>query len=94
MKSILTCISFISVLCFLNLSKAEETQMEKAKVEMNSVGRKAKKTLNRTKEAVCGTLTGDNKVECLAKKAKNRVEEGSEAVKDKASEIQNKVDTK
>ncbi len=94
MKSILTFISVISVLCLLNPSSAEETQTEKAKVEINTVGRKATKTFNRTKEAVCGTLTGDNKVECLAKKAKNRVEEGSDAVKDKASEIKNKVDTK
>lgn len=94
MKPVLMVIGLLSFLSFLNLSSAEETQVEKAKVEINTVGRKTKKSFNRAKEAMCGTLTGDNKVECLAKKAKHRMEEGSEVVKDKASEIKNKVDTK
>lgn len=49
--------------------------------------------MNRTAEALCGKLTGDSKVECLAKKAKNRVHEGTEVVKDKAVEVKNSVDT-
>ena len=93
MKSVLIFLVLLSSLSFLNLSLAEETQIEKAKVEINTLGRKTKKTLNRTKETLCGKLTGDNKAECLAKKAKHRIEEGSAAIEDKATEIKDKVDT-
>lgn len=95
MKTVLlVTMCIVSSLAFIKLSWAEETQMEKAKVEMNSMGRSTKKAYNRAKEGLCGKLTGDSKVECLAKKAKHRVEEGTETVKDKASEIKNQVDTK
>jgi hypothetical protein len=77
----------------LGVAQAEETLTEKAAVAANSVKRAGKKGLNRTKEALCGKLTGDSKVECLAKQAKNRVEEGVDAVSDKGSEIKNSVDT-
>jgi hypothetical protein len=78
---------------FLGLSQAEETMGEKAKATTNSGKRAVKKGMNRTKEAFCGKLTGDSKVECLAKQAKNRVTEGADTVKDKAVEIKNEVDT-
>lgn len=78
---------------WLGISHAEETLTEKTQVTVNSVKRSGKKGLNRTKEALCGKLTGDNKVQCLAKKAKNRVEEGADAVKDKGTEIKNAVDS-
>jgi hypothetical protein len=85
-----------AVLCvmgFVNYGFAEETHVEKAEVRMDSAKRGMKKGMNRTKEAVCGELTGDSKIECLAKKGKHRAEEGDEAVKDKASEFKNNVDT-
>lgn len=66
---------------------------EKAEVKVNSAKRTMKKGMNRTKEAVCGKLTGDNKVECLAKEAKNRMGEGADSVSDKATEIKNNVDS-
>lgn len=94
MKSVSIFLVLFSSLSFLNLSLAEETQIEKVKVEINTVGRKTKKTINRTKEVLCGQLTGDNKAACLAKKAKHRIEEGTDAIKDKATEIKDKVDTK
>lgn len=77
-----------------NRAIAEETLSEKAQATGKSVKRSAKKGLNRTKEAICGKLTGDSKVECMAKEAGNRIEETTDAVKDKASEVKNEVDSK
>ncbi len=78
---------------FLGLCSAEETMTEKAQTTVNSAKRTTKKGLHRTTESVCGTLTGDNKVQCLAKEAKNRAEEGKDAVKDKATEVKNVIDS-
>ncbi len=75
-------------------AQAEETLSEKAQVTGKSVKRSAKKGLHRTKEALCGKLTGDSKVECMAKEAGNRIEETADAIKDKASEIKNDADSK
>jgi hypothetical protein len=55
---------------------------------------KAEKLINRVEEVACGTLTGDSKVECLAKKMKNRVEETKDKIIDKSTEIKNKIDSK
>ncbi len=78
---------------FLGFSQAEETMGEKVQSTTNSGARMVKKGANRANEAICGKLTGDSKVECLAKQAKNRVTEGADVVKDKATEIKNNVDT-
>jgi hypothetical protein len=87
------------MICILGVSAAisstafsEETLSEKAGVTADGAKRGVKKGYNRTKEAVCGQLTGDSKMECLAKKSKNRMDEGADVVKDKGSEIKNKVD--
>ncbi|MBN8542592.1 MAG: hypothetical protein J0L82_19535 [Deltaproteobacteria bacterium] len=88
-------IATLGVLTLLGVTsvRAEETLSEKATVTGKSVKRSAKKGVNRTKEAICGKLTGDSKVECMAKEAGNRIEESSDVVKDKASEIKNNVDS-
>lgn len=88
-------IATLGVLTLLGVTsvQAEETLSEKATVTGKSVKRGAKKGVNRTKEALCGKLTGDSKVECMAKEAGNRIEESSDVVKDKASEIKNNVDS-
>lgn len=86
-------IASVALLGVFGISRGEETMTEKAQVTGNSVKRTAKKGLHRTKEAFCGKLTGDSKVECLAKEAKNHMEEGSDVVKDKATELKDKVDT-
>ena len=91
MKSVL--VLAMCILGFSTATLAEETITEKAAVTANDAKRAVKKGVNRTKEAVCGKLTGDSKVECLAKEAKNHVTEGVDAVKDKASEVKNSVDT-
>ncbi len=86
-------IATIALFSFLSLSQAEETMGEKAKATGNSAQRGMKKGMNRTAEAFCGKLTGDSKAECLAKRAKNRVGEGTDIIQDKAGEIKNNVDS-
>ena len=86
-------IAVIALFGFLSTGYAEETIAEKTAVEVKTIKRSAKKGVNRTKEALCGKLTGDSKLECLAKKAKHRVEEGAAVVTDKASEVKGAVDT-
>jgi hypothetical protein len=82
----------LATLGFVNISSAAETLPEKAEATVNTVSRTAKKGMHRTAEAICGRLTGDNKVQCLAKEAKNRIEEGKDAVVDKVGEVKNSVD--
>lgn len=72
---------------------ASQTMGEKAEVTSNDAKRATKKGYHRTKEAFCGKLTGDNKAECLAKEAKNRIQEGADATQDKANEIKDKMDS-
>lgn len=87
-------LSLIAAMSFISFAHAEETLTEKAAVTGKTVVREVKKGANRAAEVACGTLTGDNKVQCLAKKAKNRVVETKDAVVDKADEVKNAVDTK
>ncbi len=77
---------------FINFAFAEDTPTEKAQESTNTVTRTIKKGVHRTGESLCGTLTGDNKVQCLAKEAKHHLEEGKDFVKDKASETKTKLD--
>ena len=72
--------------CF-SIAMADETVSEQAQVKSNNIKRATKKGVNRMKEMVCAE--GDAK--CLAKKAKHRVEEGSEAVGDKTKEVIHKA---
>lgn len=91
MKSVL--VLAMCLLGFSTMAHAEETIAEKAAVTGKTAKRTVKKGYNNTKEALCGKLTGDSKIECLAKEAKNNVEEGVDAAKDKASEVKNSVDS-
>lgn len=81
------------LLGFLQTTSAEETLTEKAAVTTKTAKRGVKKAINRTSEAICGKLTGDSKIECLAKEAKNQMTESKDVVVDKASEIKNSVDS-
>ncbi len=67
---------------------ALETKDEKDQAATNELKRDVNKAVNRVQEAVC--LESDT--ECLKQKAANRVDEATDAVKDKASEVKNKVD--
>lgn len=86
-------VAIITMFGFSGTAHAEETLTEKTQVKVKSVSRSAKKGSHRLSEAVCGKLTGDNKVECLAKQAKNRLQEGKDVVVDKADEVKNAVDS-
>ncbi|MBK8814309.1 MAG: hypothetical protein IPN42_01800 [Methylococcaceae bacterium] len=67
---------------------ALETENEKTEATKNELSRTTDKAINRIKEAVC--MEGD--AECLKQKAQHRIEETTDVVKDKSSEIKNKVD--
>jgi len=67
---------------------ADETIPEKGKATSKDVKRQGRKAVHRTEEALC---TG-TKAECAKEKAKNRVDEGTEAVKDEADELKQKAD--
>ncbi|MEQ1557734.1 MAG: hypothetical protein ABL933_02180 [Methyloglobulus sp.] len=67
---------------------ALETEDEKKEATKKELSRDTDKAVNRVKEAVCM----DTDTECLKEKAKHRLEETTDAVKDKAGEVKNKVD--
>ena len=67
---------------------AVQTDSEKNEATKKELKREANKAINRVEEAVC--MEGD--AECLKQKVEHRLEESSDAVKDKASEIKDKVD--
>jgi len=67
---------------------AIETENEKTEATKKELKRETDKAVNRIKEAVC--MESDAK--CIEEKAKHRVQETTDSVKDKASEIVNKVD--
>lgn len=91
MKLFLSLIAFVS---FISFAQAAETLAEKAEATGKSVVREVKKGVNRAGEAACGTLTGDSKATCLAKKAKNRVVETKDVVVDKVDETKKAIDSK
>jgi len=82
----LTVVLGFSVLLIASCS--QETTAEKVQVKLNELQRTTTEKVHRIEEAVC---TG-SEVECLAEKAKNHIQETAEAVKDKASELKNKMD--
>ena len=86
-------ILIISLLAFTGFAHAEETMGEKAEAKTKDVHRSMKKGAHRAEEKMCGKLTGEAKTTCMAKKAKHRVEETKDAVKDEASEMKNKMDS-
>jgi hypothetical protein len=88
MKKTVIALALFGFLGGATIAHAEETIGEKATATGHDVKRAAKKGVNRTKEAFCAE--GD--VKCLKDKASNRVGEGVDATKDKASEVKNKVD--
>ena len=79
----------LALLGFAGTSFAEETMGEKAVDAGKDAKRAVKKGAHRVKEATC--MKDDAK--CLAEKAKHRVEEMSDATKDKAAELKNEVDS-
>lgn len=74
-------------LAFSSGAFAEETIMEKLDVQKNDMQRSANKAINRAKEAAC---TG-SEMECMKQKAEHRASEAYDATKDKATELENKL---
>ncbi|SFF09194.1 hypothetical protein [Nitrosomonas sp. Nm166] len=67
---------------------ATETLSEKGRAVSKDIERDANKSINRVEEATCtGTDT-----ECAKRRIENRAEEGKDLVKDKSSEMKDKVD--
>lgn len=93
MKALITVFAFLGVIGIGFTAHAEETVGEKAAVVGKDVKRAVKKGANRVEEGLCGKLTGDSKISCLAKEMKNRAVETKDSVVDKASEIKNNVDS-
>ncbi len=89
MKQISTILFITMTLC---LGCSKETPSEKMKVQTDNIKRSLQKAVNRTDEEACGTLTGDSKIECLSKKAKNRAIETKDVIIDKSNELKNKID--
>lgn len=85
MKSLLIVMALMG---FSGAVHSEETIAEKAATAGRDMKRAAKKGMHRMKEAVC--MKDDMK--CLAEKAKHRGQEIGDAIKDKATEVKDKVD--
>lgn len=92
MRLIVLSLAFFGFIGTTSTARAEETVGEKAAKVGNDVKRVVKKGAHRLEESMCGKLTGDSKVTCLAKEAKNRASETVDAVVDKGSEIKNAAD--
>jgi anti-sigma28 factor (negative regulator of flagellin synthesis) len=70
------------------VAHSDESVGEKIQSSGNDAGRAVKKGAHRVEESAC--MQSDT--ECLAKKAKNRGEEGVDSTKDKVKEIKNDID--
>lgn len=85
-------LSHIVALLILSLSCATlfatETVSEKAQATSNDIKRDANKAVNRVQESAC---TGSD-AECAKQKIGNRAEEAKDTIKDKSSEMKNKMD--
>lgn len=67
---------------------AAETVSEKIEETSKEVKREAKKAVNRAEEALCT----ESEAECMKQKVKNRTEETWETLRDKATDLRNKLD--
>ena len=73
---------------FFTTAHAAETLPEKSRAIKDDIKRDANKAVDRVDEATC---TGTD-AECAKRKIENRAEEGKDLIKDKSSEIKNKID--
>lgn len=73
---------------FFSTAHAAETLPEKGEAVSKDIKREANKAVDRIEEGTCT----DNDIECAKKKIENRAEEGKDLIKDKSSEMKNKID--
>lgn len=81
-------VSMLTLAMLFSSAHADETLSEKAQSTVNDIKRDANKATHRVEESAC---TGSD-AECAKEKIGNRAEEAKDAVKDKSSEIKNKMD--
>ena len=93
MKKLISCLALLGLYGATFTVHAEETVSEKATVAGKDAKRAVVKGSNRVEEELCGKLTVDSKMTCLAKKSKNRVNETIDSGVDKSSELKNSVDS-
>lgn len=68
---------------------AETTTAEKIDVATDKVGNTMKETYRNAKDEICELVNG--KLECIAKKVKNKVKTAADKAKTKSKEIKNEV---
>ncbi|AEJ01851.1 hypothetical protein Nit79A3_2060 [Nitrosomonas sp. Is79A3] len=73
---------------FFSTAHAAETLPEKSEAVSKDIKREANKAVDRIEEGTCT----DTDVECTKKKLENRGKEGTDLIKDKSSEMKNKID--
>ncbi|WP_394807507.1 hypothetical protein [Nitrosomonas sp.] len=73
---------------FFSTAHATETLTEKSDATKRDIQRDANKAVDRVDEATCT----DTDAECAKRKMGNRAEEGKDLIKDKSSEMKNKID--
>lgn len=78
----------LTLALFFSTAHATETLPEKSEATKNDIKRDANKAVDRVDEATC-TATD---AECAKRKIGNRAEEGNDLIKDKSTEMKNKVD--
>ncbi len=73
---------------FFSTTQATETLSEKGQAVSKDIKRDADRSINRVEEVTC---TGTD-AECAKRRIENRAEEGKDFIKDKSSEMKNKID--
>ena len=85
---IIQCLFLLTLGFVLSTAYATETVTEKVEATSKELKREAKKTVNRAEEALCT----ESEAECMKQKMKHRTEEALEAVRDKTTDLKNKLD--
>lgn len=86
MKSLILIMAILGVMTIAQAAHSEESMSSKIKETANDTKRASKKGLHRVQEATCT----ENEVGCAAKKAGNRIQEGTDYTKDKINEATDK----
>ncbi len=71
---------------------ADQGMGEKATDKVHDVKRDVKAKANRAEEKSCDKNDDKSYADCMAKKTGNRASEAKDAVKDKSTEVKNKID--
>lgn len=81
-------ITLVITLGLAHFASAEQTTSEKASAKANDAGRSIKNGVHRAEEAACLK----DKAHCASQKSSHKAKESSEYIKDKTTEVIDKVD--